>query len=129
MERWEWGMKVGDFLRIPYVLEASSVESADGTWMRKAEYVELEDCWAEAGTIIEAVEAVDRRRVYVILEALATGQTVPAPRSPVPGLDLTASQVLNGSGTDAARFLDLSASQLRERVASGEIVLPFRGGA
>jgi hypothetical protein len=78
------GLDRDAYLRIPYIIEASSVEHAGQVWKRRAEHIELPDCAVEADTIVEALELLEARRVDVIDGLLAAGQRPPVPRPPLP---------------------------------------------
>jgi predicted RNase H-like HicB family nuclease len=73
-------MKVGDYLRVPYMVTAQSVETADGTWVRRVEHPELPGCAAEAASITEALRLLDVRRIEVVLDLLSEGGRPPANR-------------------------------------------------
>jgi predicted RNase H-like HicB family nuclease len=73
------------YLAVPYMLAVESVEKPDGDWVRRAEYPELPDCYAEAFAAVDAIEKVDERRVQVIKDMLERGEEVPVPRPPLIG--------------------------------------------
>jgi len=75
------------YLAIPYMLAVESIEKPDGDWVRRAEYPELPDCYAEAFGAVDAIEKVDERRVQVIKDMLERGEEVPVPRPPLIGSD------------------------------------------
>lgn len=77
-------MKVGDYLRVPYLVTAQSQPRPDGTWTRHVEHPELPGCAAEADSITEALERLDQRRVHVVLGLLAEG-TIPPVRKTLLG--------------------------------------------
>ncbi len=72
-----------EYLRVPFVLVVESVEKPGGDWLRRASYPELPDAVAEAESAVEAMDAVDARRVSIITERLDRGQDVPVPRPPI----------------------------------------------
>jgi hypothetical protein len=72
-----------EYLRIPYVLVVESVEKPDGDWLRRASYPELTGALVEAESAVEAIEAVDDRRIEIILDRLDRGMPVPVPRPPL----------------------------------------------
>jgi hypothetical protein len=78
-----------DYLRVPYVLESRSIERADGTWARRADYIELPGCAAEAESIIDAIDAADILRVRLLLRMWRDGDSPPLPRMPLPGLNVS----------------------------------------
>lgn len=75
-------MELTDYLAIPYVLVLESGVDDEGRWTRRASYPEL-GCTAWAGTPLEAIELLERRRVRHIRELVASGQPVPTPRRPL----------------------------------------------
>jgi predicted RNase H-like HicB family nuclease len=82
-------MKLSEYLKIPYILQASSIEKEDGRWVRRAEYPELPHCAAESYSIVEAIEAVEVLRVEILAKMLREGHTPPAPRPPLDSIDPT----------------------------------------
>jgi hypothetical protein len=72
-----------EHLRVPYVMVVESVPRPDGDWCRRASYPELPGVVAEAESAVEAMEAVDERRVRLITDWLASGIPVPVPRPPL----------------------------------------------
>ncbi len=73
-------MKVGDFLRVPYLVTAQSIEHADGSWARHVEHPELPDCTAEADSIVDALSLLEAKRIETVVEMLASGRTPPIKR-------------------------------------------------
>ncbi len=71
------------YLRVPYVLVVESVPGPDGDWCRRASYPELPGAVAEAESAIDAIDAVDEKRVRIILGRLDAGIPVPVPRPPL----------------------------------------------
>src|SRR6266542_491302 len=71
------------YLAVPYMLAVESIEKPDGDWVRRAEYPELPDCYAEAFAAVDAIEKVEERRVQRIKEMLERGEEVPVPRPPL----------------------------------------------
>ncbi|HET6317580.1 MAG TPA: hypothetical protein VFG86_14055, partial [Chloroflexota bacterium] len=71
------------YLAVPYMLAVESIEKPDGDWVRRAEYPELPDCYAEAFAAVDAIEKVEERRVQLIKEMLERGEEVPVPRPPL----------------------------------------------
>lgn len=74
-------MKVGEYLRVPYVVTAQSQPRPDGSWVRHVEHPELPGCTADADSITEALERLDCRRVSVVLGLLAEGRVPPVRRT------------------------------------------------
>jgi predicted RNase H-like HicB family nuclease len=80
-----WGrpVKLIDYLRVPYVLEAESTEAAPGVWVSRVSYPELPDCVEQASTIEDAIDKLERRRVEVIVAMLRGGTLPRIPRPPL----------------------------------------------
>src|SRR5262249_17927885 len=72
-----------EYLRIPYVLVVESVPQADGNWCRRASQPAPPGGVAEAESAVDAMDAVDERRVRIILDWLEAGIPVPVPRPPL----------------------------------------------
>jgi hypothetical protein len=72
-----------DYLRIPYVLVVESVEKPGGDWLRRASFPELPGAVVEAESAVDAIDAVDGKRVEIILSRLDRGLQVPVPRPPI----------------------------------------------
>jgi predicted RNase H-like HicB family nuclease len=72
-----------DYLAVPYVAVVFSVRKPDGSWVRRAEYPELEGCWGEAPSVIEAIEQLDNAKARQIRTLLDQGKEVPVPRPPL----------------------------------------------
>ena len=68
---------------VPYLLAVESVKR-DGQWLRRAEYPEL-GCAAEAPSVVEAIEELERERRRVIRDMWHRGEPVPVPRPPLRG--------------------------------------------
>jgi predicted RNase H-like HicB family nuclease len=71
------------YLAVPYMLAVESVEKPDGDWVRRAEYPELPDCYAEAFAAVDAIEKVEERRVQCLKDMLERGEEIPVPRPPL----------------------------------------------
>lgn len=82
-------MELSDYLRIPYILEASSFQTADGDWMRRAEYIELPGCVAESTSIVDAIGQVEEKKARVLAEMVRAGKEPPMPRPPLERIDPT----------------------------------------
>jgi predicted RNase H-like HicB family nuclease len=76
-------MKLIDYLRVPYVLEAESTEAAPGVWVSRVAYPELPDCIEQAATIEDAIDKLERRRIDVIVAMLRNGRPPNVPRPPL----------------------------------------------
>jgi hypothetical protein len=79
-----------EHLRVPYTMIIASVRRPDGSWVRRAEYLELPGCVAEADSPLAAIDQLDALRVRTILSRLARGEPVPTPRPPLRRLGDTA---------------------------------------
>jgi predicted RNase H-like HicB family nuclease len=73
-------VKLIDYLRVPYVLEAESTEAAPGVWVSRVSYPELPDCVEQAATIEDAIDKLERRRIEVIVAMLRSGRPPHVPR-------------------------------------------------
>jgi predicted RNase H-like HicB family nuclease len=80
-----WGspVKLIDYLRVPYVLEAESAEATPGVWVSRVSYPELPDCVEQAATIEEAIDKLERRRIEMIVAMLRGGTPPRIPRPPL----------------------------------------------
>jgi predicted RNase H-like HicB family nuclease len=80
---WSRLVKLIDYLRVPYVLEAESTESTPGVWVSRVSYPELPDCVERAPTIEEAIDKLERRRIELIAAMLRRGTPPRIPRPPL----------------------------------------------
>jgi hypothetical protein len=80
-------MGLMDFLCVPYVLEAQSVETDEGVWVRRVAYPELSGCRVEAQGIEDALASLERQRMRIILDTVRAGDTPPVPRPPLQSCD------------------------------------------
>lgn len=78
-------MRLTEFLRVPYLLQSSATEDADGRWLRRVEYPELPGCVATDPSLPVALDELDRRRVATIVGLLREGRRPALPRDPLPG--------------------------------------------
>ncbi len=76
-------MRLRDYLSVPYVLEAETVEVAPGSWLRRVAYPELAGCIAEAAVVEEALLGLERKRIEIIIDMVGAGRHPPVPRSPL----------------------------------------------
>jgi predicted RNase H-like HicB family nuclease len=67
---------------VPYLLVVESVERG-GQWRRRAEHPELPDCAAEADSVPEALDQLDRERRRVLRKLWERGDPIPVPRPPL----------------------------------------------
>ncbi len=86
-EAGETSMGLMDFLCVPYVLEAQSVETGDGVWVRRLAYPELPGCMAEAQGVEEALASLERKRLQTIIDIIRAGGKPPVPRPPLQSSD------------------------------------------
>lgn len=80
-------LRLRDYLSIPYLISARTFEASPGSWRREASYPELPGCLGEAATIEEALAALERRRIEIVLALLRAGTPPPVPRPPLPDAD------------------------------------------
>lgn len=80
-------MRLTEYLSVPYVLEAETVEVAPDSWVRRVAYPELPDCNAEAIVLEEALQLLERRRIKMIVRMVIEGQPPPVPRPPLRDCD------------------------------------------
>jgi predicted RNase H-like HicB family nuclease len=76
-------VKLIDYLRVPYVLEAESTESSPGVWVSRVCYPELPNCIEHAATIEDAIDKLERRRIEIIVAMLRAGTLPHVPRPPL----------------------------------------------
>jgi hypothetical protein len=76
-------VKLIDYLRVPYILEAESIEAAPGSWVSRVSYPELPSCVEQAATIEDAIDRVERRRIQTIVQMLRSGMPPRIPRPPL----------------------------------------------
>ena len=80
-------MRLNEYLSVPYLLEAETVEVAPGSWVRRVAYPELPECSAEALVVEEALLALERRRIEIIVRMVGEGRPPPVPRLPLRDCD------------------------------------------
>lgn len=102
-------MELSELLAVPFTMVVHSVEHEDGSWRRRAEYPELPGVFAEARTVVEAMEEAERAKVRYLFAAHARGQDVPASRPPLK----TAASGL--SGEEIRQIIQELSSQAPER--------------
>jgi hypothetical protein len=110
-------MRLFDYLRVPYLIEASTVDHVGAESIRRAEYIELPECWAEAESIVDALETLDRRRVEVIVEMLRAGVRPIVPRPPIDVADPIDELKRLGLFDKLAASLDLDEADLTAATA------------
>jgi predicted RNase H-like HicB family nuclease len=110
---------VGDYLRIPYLVTAQSQPLPDGSWVRHVEHPELPDCSAEADSITEALQLLDRRRIQVVIAMLSRGEVPPVRRAPL-GEQQALSRVRRAGLADrVAALWDRDAAELADAGRAG----------
>jgi hypothetical protein len=80
-------VRLGEYLSVPYLLEAATVEIAPGSWVRRVGYPELPDCSAEALVVEDALVLLERRRIEIIVRIVSEGRPPPVPRPPLRDCD------------------------------------------
>ena len=80
-------MRLRDFLSVPYLLEAETIERADGSWVKRVAYPELAGCAAESVVVEDALCLLERRRIEIIVCLVLDGRTPPASRPPLRDCD------------------------------------------
>src|SRR5437868_5782522 len=80
-------MQLGDYLRIPYMLEARLAEASPGVWVNHVSYPELPGCIAEASNLESALQQLERQRIVTITHMLDDGKVPPVPRPPLASSD------------------------------------------
>jgi hypothetical protein len=83
----ENGVRLRDYLSVPYVLEAETVEISAGSWIRRVAYPELPGCAAESVVVEEALHLLERMRIEMIVRMVREGLMPPVPRPPLPHCD------------------------------------------
>jgi hypothetical protein len=79
-------LRLRDYLSVPYVLEAETVEVA-GSWLRRVAYPELPGCFAESLVVEDALQLLERMRIETIVRMLGEGRLPPVPRPPLQDCD------------------------------------------
>jgi len=67
---------------VPYLLVVESIERG-GQWLRRAEHPELPGCMAEAPSVLEAMDKLERERRRLLRELWDRDLPIPVPRSPL----------------------------------------------
>jgi ferredoxin len=105
-------MRIGDYLRVPYIVTAQSQPRPDGSWVRHVEHPELPGCIAEAESITEALDRLDQRRVHVVLGMLAKGRIPPTRRTLLGDAQARRRAQRAGLGDQLADVWELDATQV-----------------
>ena len=99
-------MRLSEYLSVPYLLEAETVEVAPGSWVRRVAYPELPDCSAEALVVEEALLALERRRIETIVRMVGEGRPPPVPRPHLRDCDPAWIARQAGVSTDIIALID-----------------------
>jgi predicted RNase H-like HicB family nuclease len=76
-------VRLRDYLAVPYMLEAETIEVAGGAWVSRVSYPELPGCVAQAAVVEEALRTLERQRIETILAMVEAGKEPPVPRPPL----------------------------------------------
>lgn len=76
-------MRLSQYLSVPFLLEAETVEFSPGEWIRRVAYPELAGCNAESLVVEEALRLLERRRIEIIVRMIGEGHLPPVPRPPL----------------------------------------------
>lgn len=82
-------MRLRDFLSVPYLLEAETIEIDDGSWVKRVAYPELPGCVAESAVLEDALYLLECRRIEMIVGLVRDGRLPPTPRPPLRDCDPT----------------------------------------
>ena len=80
-------MRLRDYLSVPYLLEAETVEAAPGSWIRRVGYPELPGCTTESVVVEDALRLLERLRIEMIVRMVGEGRVPPVPRPPLRDCD------------------------------------------
>jgi hypothetical protein len=80
-------LRLREYLSVPYLLEAETVEVAPGSWIRRVTYPELPGCTAQSLVVEDALQLLERTRIEMIIAMVGTGQLPPVPRPPLQNCD------------------------------------------
>lgn len=70
-------MDLRELLSIPYLLEAEAVETGPGQWLVRLAYPELPGCTAEGPVVEDALKALERQRIEMIVAMVEEGREPP----------------------------------------------------
>jgi hypothetical protein len=85
--RTEERLRLRDYLSVPYLLEAETVETAPGSWIRRVAYPELPGCATESVVVEDALLRLERLRIEMIVGMVGKGRVPPLPRPPLRDCD------------------------------------------
>ena len=80
-------LRLRDYLSVPYLLEAETVEVAPGSWINRVAYPELPGCSAESPVVEVALGLLERKRIEMIVRMVGKGHPPPMPRPPLGDCD------------------------------------------
>jgi hypothetical protein len=80
-------LRLREYLSVPYLLEAETVEVAPGSWIRRVSYPELPGCTAQSLVVEDALQLLERMRIEMIVGLVGKGQPPPVPRPPLHNCD------------------------------------------
>ena len=80
-------MDLRELLSVPYLLEAEAVETEPGQWLLRLAYPELPGCAAEGVLLEDVLNALERRRIEIIVDLVEAGREPPVPRKPLAASD------------------------------------------
>ena len=80
-------MRLREYLSVPYLLEAETVEVAPGSWIRRVTYPELPGCSAQSLVVEDALQLLERMRIEMIIAMVGNRQLPPVPRPPLVNCD------------------------------------------
>jgi hypothetical protein len=80
-------LRLRDYLSVPYLLEAETVEVVPGSWIRRVTYPELPGCTAQSLVVEDALQQLERMRIEMIIAMVGNGQPPPVPRPPLQNCD------------------------------------------
>jgi hypothetical protein len=80
-------LRLRDYLSVPYLLEAETVEVAPGSWISRVAYPELPSCSAESLVVEDALHLLERKRIEMIVRMVGEGHPPPVPRRPLGDCD------------------------------------------
>lgn len=80
-------MQLREYLSVPYLLEAETVEVAPGSWIRRVTYPELPGCTAQSLVVEDALQLLERMRIEMIIAMVGKGYLPPVPRPPLRNCD------------------------------------------
>jgi hypothetical protein len=80
-------LRLREYLSVPYLLQAETVEVTPGSWIRRVSYPELAGCTAESLVVEDALQLLERMRIEMIVAMVGKGLFPPVPRPPLRNCD------------------------------------------